>query len=262
MKVLISGQPKSGTTALFHSIKNGMGDGTVTFFEGAYSYEKAAAVESGKLLAKVLLNIHAIDIAARDVGLFDRHVLIVRDPRDQIISRFLYLMYHLSFVDDLDKRAVYLDAVRQKEQDPGSVSLMSLYRLQQQLEGKDPDELKGFMQRSFQRVILLADTFPEFFVLNYEDFVDAKLDALSGFLGFGVEPAEVAAQYSRVARTKSYGDWKNWFTEEDREELLDTTQPFMDRFGYADWSLNEPPRIDPRTGSDYILKLIDSRKSS
>ena len=85
-------------------------------------------------------------------------------------------------------------------------SLMSRYRLQQQLEGKDSDDITSFLQRSFQRVILLADTFPEFFILKYEDYVDANLDALADFLGFSVKPAEVADKFKCVARTKPYGD--------------------------------------------------------
>jgi hypothetical protein len=59
------------------------------------------------------------------------------------------------------------------------------------------------------------------------------------------------------ARTKSYGDWRNWFLEEDIRIFQPIYEPYMALMGYdsTDWALNPKPVIDPALASEYMQRL-------
>jgi hypothetical protein len=62
-----------------------------------------------------------------------------------------------------------------------------------------------------------------------------------------------------VIRTKSTGDWRHYFTEEDVKLLKRAYTPYMELIGYdfSDWDLNPNPVIE-RTR---ILIGIDAKYS-
>jgi len=59
------------------------------------------------------------------------------------------------------------------------------------------------------------------------------------------------------ARTKSYGDWRNWFTEEDVRIFEPLFAPYMELVGYeaTDWALAPEPVVDPATASRYMRRI-------
>src|SRR5690606_15023024 len=85
-KIVIAGQGKSGTAALFHKIRAAVPDSTRLLFEPrAYEPEP----DDGHVLAKVLIDPPGyVDFSTFEP--FDKKILIVRDPRDNLISRLLY----------------------------------------------------------------------------------------------------------------------------------------------------------------------------
>jgi hypothetical protein len=103
----------------------------------------------------------------------------------------------------------------------------------------------------------------QFHLLRYEDFVSGNIEALTGYLGFTVTSnVSVPEWIRRVGRTKSGGDWRNWFTGKDVEALRERCTPFLEFFGYPnDWELPRQRRIDPDHGSRYVSWIVELRRS-
>ena len=51
---------------------------------------------------------------------------------------------------------------------------------------------------------------------RYEDLLDGGWDGLESYLELELSvSAEVPEEYSRVVRSRGYGDWRHWLNEED-----------------------------------------------
>ena len=101
----------------------------------------------------------------------------------------------------------------------------------------------------------------DWFVFRYEDMIDKNVDALNNYLGFEIkDDAEIpqTTKKSKVARKKAYGDWRQWFTEEDVELYKPVYSPYMDTIGcdINDWALTPEPVISPEFSSLYVKGLI------
>jgi len=126
MKILISGLGKSGTTALFFRIKNSMPENTKTLFEPE-KYIPHAHDQNKAVLAKILLY-KPQEIDYESFSCFDKKILIIRDPRDRLISMLLYRAWN-SFYGDDHKVSKFLELLRKKELRPSSVSVLNILRM-------------------------------------------------------------------------------------------------------------------------------------
>jgi hypothetical protein len=106
---------------------------------------------------------------------------------------------------------------------------------------------------------------PDSYLYKYEDFVTGKYFPLEQYLGMSLTgAAEVPDVLKRVRRTKSYGDWRNWFTEEDVQVFKPLLSPWLGRYGYdADnWTLNQDPVIEREHCSEYFMCLVDEYRKN
>jgi hypothetical protein len=112
-------------------------------------------------------------------------------------------------------------------------------------------------QGNMQLIVDYFNRTSDIFLLKYEDFVDRKLDDLEKYLQLDIRwNNEVPEKHKRVIRTKSYGGWKDWFTESDVEYFKTIYQDYFDIFNYGDdWQLSQNPNIDPETSSKYVQRL-------
>ncbi len=258
MRVVVVGLGKSGTTALIYAIRAAMPAGTEVLFEP----HAFVAVREPNVAAKVLLNpMHPMDPAF--YRQFERIILLLRDPRDLLISKALYRIYGGTPLHaDREKLEEYVTLLRAKEKDPPSVPFLRIVALFQALNGRGPNPDAGVAKRlndlvSFQRA------FPECLVYRYEDLVEGRFDAVAGFLSLPAErmKPDVPATLRRVVRSRRAGNWRDWFTPEDVAHYRPLFAPFMNHYGYADdWTLNAAPRIDPKEGSEYVLRLARERR--
>ena len=110
--------------------------------------------------------------------------------------------------------------------------------------------------------ITFADTHPDLIQIRYEDLVDGNLASLSETLGLSLgSQADVGPELQRVVRTRSYGNWADWFTEADIELFRPLLQPYLDRhYPEADWNLKSVPRIAPEHASRYVLRILSDRR--
>jgi hypothetical protein len=67
-----------------------------------------------------------------------------------------------------------------------------------------------------------------------------------------------------VARKKAFGDWRNWFLEEDAEVFKPAYLPYMEAIGYdsSDWAVSAQPAIEPEFSSIYMKRLVRENTSN
>lgn len=257
MKILILGLPKTGTTALYAKIKNSISGEVECMFEPR-NYEKT---DSKDVLAKVLFS--TVETNYDSFLEFDKKIILVRDLRDWIISSALYgFSYGKKCFRDSEASLEILKLLRQKEKDPDSVSMVKLFNSIRFGPNSNFEINVNNRMLLLNRFIDFHDSNRDFFLLRYEDFIDGNLGDLEDYLGFKlVGSSDVGANLRRVVRTKGYGNWKNWFTDEDVNKFRPIFEVFMNRYGYLDdWKTNLVKKIDPEHCTVYALRNLNERR--
>ncbi len=255
MKIVIAGQGKSGTTALYSALKQSLPPTYTCLFE-PLTYTPAA--QDRFVLAKVQINeLAKID----DFESFDKKILIVRDPRDNLVSRLLYAIYNEQFIKDDEKVRFFIERLEQKRNAPSSISIVELLQVLKDLSGKD------ILGRFILRHELGSNFDPTgrgYFTYKYEHFVAGRYSGLEKYLGFNLSfDGNVDEAYSRVARTKSTGDWRNWFTEQDVEYFRPIYHEYLARYEYdLSWTLNPTPKILPKHSTEYVMRLVREARAA
>jgi len=245
--ILITGIPKTGSTALFYSIRSALPDNSNCVFEPSGSSALIPAKSSAPVLVKCFMKV------ASDFDHFNKKILIIRDPRDQIISQMLYRPFNLvvkKMITPENKLKSVIDhllfLLHEKEKNPHKIPVREIHEL------IIPKAI-GIPQERLMKYYLKHRNV---FVFKYEDFIDKKFDGLNRYLGLNVS-LEDNIPIKRVIRTKSYGNWKDWFTPSDIEYYQVLFEPYMKLFGYNNnWSLNPNPIIDPAMSSLYVEQLL------
>lgn len=265
MKVLIAGLAKTGTTALLYLIANSIGEETNVLME---PNECPADLESagGHIVAKILIR---PALKAGSFSRFDKKITLVRDPRDRIISELLYSQYHAEYIFDDDQVRLVVDILKQKEADPPSVSLRDIRATMMGAASglkKQVNIDREHVRRSVHWISWLDDyirTIPDGFLYKYEDFVSEKYRALEEHLGILMKgTATVPKNVERVARTKTFGGWRHWFTEEDVHDYQPILAPWLKRYGYdsENWTLASEPVIPAEHCSAYFIRLVEEQR--
>jgi hypothetical protein len=259
MNILIHGVGKTGTTALFYSIREALSGTVAELFEpaGQELFDAGLSAPADHVLAKVILR----ETIRVPYERFPWKIMTVRDPRDILISRLLYLVWHAGFRVDKDSMNAYLTLLRVKERDPRCVPLKDLFSAFAAFQRQHPyREYLQVLSGLARQQELLAGS--DFFVQRYEEFVEGRLKNLSVYLG-GLDPdhrVKVHSDVARVERRKGYGDWRHWLTPDDVSFFRPMLAPAMLALGYEDdWELSETPTIDSRYCSEYAMRLNAGR---
>lgn len=260
-RILLLGYAKSGTTALYSQIKKALGQATAGVFEPQDFAPVAAHLQDGApLLAKVLIPA-GMGFLDRLLEVFQKTVLLVRDPRDVLVSALLYGGgYEILWQRSAGEIAEALAWLERKQASPRSVPLLELFRHFRE-NFSEPAFFEEIRQLSGLFVELAGQ--PGFFVCRYEDFVQQRVEGLEAYLGLALRGhATVEADFQRVVRTRGSGSWRDWFTERDVAVFGPLLEEYLARFGYdpRDWALAPSPHIEPRHAAEYVKKLIAERR--
>ena len=186
---------------------------------------------------------------------FDRRVFVMRDPRDELISRLHFFI--LSHIDGSGYDPVacgrWLDLLRRKEAAPRSVPVKDLIAGRETIFGKGAIEDIGKNRNYFGFVSGLG---PRKLVLRYEDFVRGERAALAEYLGCDSVEDTVQPRFPHRRRTADAQNWRRYFTPEDVAHFRPEYEPVLAAAGYSDWTLDPVDRLDPETGSAYVERLI------
>ena len=269
MKILILGHGKSGTTVFLFKVAGGLPDcrafsgGDPGEHPGGYEnavYKYTYSERKGRTFD--LFADHDTEIS------YDRKIWMARDPRDIAVSEMLY-RWHKGHRGKTKQFQAHLELVQKKERDPRSIPLHILCRYighdHWPMSTEEVAELARFRyQRMYEFVKSLGE---DWFIFKYEDMIDKNLDRLHDYLGFEIkDDAEIplTTKKSKVARKKSYGEWRHWFTEEDVAFYRPIYLPYMEMIGYdcEDWALSPDPVIEPEFASLYIKGLVRQNSPS
>ena len=257
MKTLIKGIARSGTSALYFKLREVLPPATWCLFE-PHGLAQSELDGSPEVLAKIVVGSPDVDVT-RLHG-FDKKILIVRDPRDNLVSRLLYHPCGMATIrGDTAKVATFIDALRRKEADPHSLSMQALFDLVFRLSGLYRPDLAVEL---YPYALDFHRNNAGFFVYTYEDFIVGRYAAIENYLGIRLPAgeAEVSAQYEHVVRTKAAENWRHWFTADDVNYFRPRLEPYMAAYGYADnWTLAAEPRIDAAYSSDFVRRSVAMR---
>lgn len=219
--ILILGAAKSGTTALFYAIRSALTVGQGLKVEGNFEPVEASDIiqylqtsSDDVKLVKALLG----PILRRGSLLseqFDRRIVIYRDPRDNIVSRIVFILTRLFPLSEREKIAEVMALLRQKEQAPDSISIVSIVKELARLSGRT-DLLEQMRSNATLPALMKRKHGDQYFMMPYDDLVNENFSSLSTYLGFEVTGRfETDEKHAFVARTKTSGEWRNWFLDED-----------------------------------------------
>jgi len=256
LRVLIVGLPKSGTTILTYRISAALNNAKIFFEPGKqhgltdekihqdiYNYPVNKAVAKSLFIPAAGYDIQKIE------KFYDKKIWIYRDPRDWIISRFLYKWKNL----DNMQITKFCDKLKEKEENPERLAFHALMT---------PSFIDMSIFNYEKLVEVLQNLSDDWHIVKYEDFVDNKNDALNTYLNVQLDPTvEVAKKYNRVVRSKSYGNWKTWFNIHDIRFFRAKINHILKALNYKpiDWSFDNPEKIDSNLGSEYVKKLHSSK---
>jgi hypothetical protein len=274
VKIVIFGLGRTGTSALFYKIKEALPRNTVCLFEPKTSKAPRVWLQSAALtarfgtrphwLAKVLPFGEQVTADAAGFEHFDKQILTVRDPRDQMISLVLYQIYDVQADCREAMARVMLSALRAKEASPRAVPFLHLVDAYNSLSGSA--DRRSWLDRYKMHAV---DTPMQFHakrvalhLFSYDDLMAKRFDGLADYLGVPIANTspEVDKGVRRVARTRGSGSWRHWFTPEDVQQLRPVLQPYLDQyFPGSDWTLDPDPVVNPAHSSLYVERLLAER---
>ncbi|WP_444888154.1 sulfotransferase domain-containing protein [Microbulbifer sp. JMSA008] len=277
MRILIYGLSKSGTTFLHTIIKNSMEEylreNVQEVFEPFDIQMKAGVIQYVKEGISKTVKSHENEIVKTllDSGItpkqilahqnfYDKKIFIVRDPRDRFISQILY-RWHWAHRPDKVKFERTLRLVRYKELNPKDIPATFLFN-------QNPNfypVFSGKMSDTYLRALrFLKRASKDWLILKYEDLIDGNVEKLQDYLSFPIlKNISVDENHKGVVRSKAYGNWRKWYTDEDVVFFKPIFKRYMHylKYDFSDWQLEYPESLPKEHGSEYMLKISSKEKS-
>jgi predicted DNA-binding protein YlxM (UPF0122 family) len=279
-KIVIYGQYKTGTTACFFKIRNSLKSAPREIFEKP-EFIPDPMDKTRPVLAKVIIpakpeNFIRFDMVLsqkeleekaeegiRSFSNFDKQILLIRDPRDRLISGILFLTQeHPEIYKNKKVLDQTLDLIRKKENSPSSVSLLEILNHVLIGSGKPArSRISEQIKNQHDWIFNFERKLKNFVKYRYEDMIIDNDHQVEKYLGFNIQKnVTVNKDFDFVTRTKDSGSWHSWFTEEDVEFFKPVMHDYIHHFGYDEqWKLNAHQQINPEHGSRYVERIINRR---
>jgi hypothetical protein len=262
IQALVIGSSKTGTTVISKSIQHSIPDAYYYMEPKVISEIENLSTSKQPLVVKILYDHwHNRPNLLKAIALSEiefkpnAKVAIVRDPKDTMISRMMYLTY--TFIingakrDQVDR---WLDCVRRKESAPESLSITRMFQ-EMSMIFNVKRELKEAVEYEVKYLNWLSSHRENFFVIRYEDFIAENISGLENHLGIRLSGSRDIGPYNRVQRTKKSGNWKTLMLLEDINLIRKDFGSILENHGYDDWSLSEKSQLDPIHGTQYIQRI-------
>lgn len=262
---LVVGRAKTGTTAISKALQNSLNNSAYHFEPQSLDFfNRGSHLSSDKpQVIKVIYenlgqeyNFCEKIVRNETNTCLEKTIAIVRDPRDEFLSRLLYSVYpHM--MSGLYRRSdfdSFVSLIKRKESSPKSVSFFDLVDELNGITGKNL--LFSFKKSYLDYVSFLNRNKNHFFRYKYEDFIRNDAVALSRYLGFSLSANRSVGKYKRVKRSSSFDNWKSYCLDTDLVILKKELGDIIESLGYTDWILCRNPKMLASEGSVYVRKLI------
>jgi len=265
LKILVVGKAKTGTTYLSKLIQHSLPDCRYQMEpkDPKFLFDLYADESNDNLVTKIIFehwdkspNVRMAMLMDELPFVYNKKILIVRDPRDELVSRLLYIVKPLKDQGKLTGESLteWLGVLNRKEESPGEVSLDYMITSLDRIFGTS--FLDAFTRHLTSFSAFFRAKPRSLFAIRYEDVVDGKLDRLEEYLDFKIQgDVQHDAYIKQTKRSGGYGDWRRFFTQEDVENLAPIMQEYMSQIGYSDWNLDTVEKLDSRTVSEYVKSL-------
>ncbi len=242
MKVLVVGAAKTGTTIISKTIQGSLKN---AFFhmepKDPSFFMRDSSVDQEARVVKVIFehwnstpNLRKAVIANELPFKFDRIVMIIRDPRDEMLSRVMYFVYPWlsanGYRGNETKVENWLSFIEQVERTPANYSFKKIVSFMNQNfsvslfgEVKAMNKYRVFCEEMKSKVQLV----------RYEDFVVGDYSVIESYLEFPLV-------------TKNFGKYLG---------------EMMEKQGYIDWEFKPTRTLPSDSYSGYLRRVVaDYRK--
>jgi hypothetical protein len=276
--VLVMGIAKTGTTFLAKSVQRSLEQGwsrscALGFEPKRVGYFEAEAHRSadGPLVVKLIHehwdarpNLREAILAGELALRFDRIVFIVRDPRDELISRLMYLLYVAVAENGFDKGKcdAWRAVIAAKEKDPQGMGLFDLTGEFRKIfggHGMRPASVPQAARRvrRYWRLVERHGRRESAACIRYEDLIAGRVDALTDFLGVPLTAQREMGPHDRVRRSETAGNWATFMTPGDLDILRPHFGEMMAGHGYDDWQLTPADRLPSGPYTEYLDRIAE-----
>jgi hypothetical protein len=264
--ILILGAAKSGTTALFYAIRNALISTHGLQIDGLFEPRSSEVVEyylktdDDVYLVKALLG--PVSRWKKDIKpWFSKKIIIYRDPRDNIVSRLVFMLTNFVSPSEKDKISQLVSIFENKERNPESISILNMVEAISEIVGRK-NISESLRSNALLPAAMAKDESAKYFMMPYTDLIESRFGDLGAYLDLEIDPSfEVGSKHSFVARTKGAGDWKNWFLDDDIKFFVTSVADDYRLLGFEhDEVANETKFISPTTCSEYVQGQFDFRE--
>lgn len=265
MKVLVVGAAKTGTTIISKTIQNSLQD---AYFhmepQDAAFFMEGALMDRYSRVVKIIFehwsqrpNLRKAIIANELPFQFDKTVVIIRDPRDEMLSRVMYFVYpwleENGYKGNESQVDSWLKFIEQVERNPSAYSFKQII---------------AFLHENFS-VSVFSTTHPlavyrdfceevkkDACLVRYEDFILGNYEALEKYLGVSLATESGLDYQHRTRRSAAFNNWKPLFKEEDNEYFRNHLGGVMEKQGYTDWNLEPVSMLPSDNYSGYLWRIV------
>lgn len=200
------------------------------------------------LVAKVVLDAHHAEVDYRGFKKLDTHVRLIRDPRDQLISAFLFGIHGRPQREFNE----CMQLLRRKEQSPSRYPFWQLV-----LDTHVGLSREALVEQIALRRRLIDDSYfanNQILTYRYEQLINQQYVELESYLGFSlVKEPQIPNRHSYAKRAAVQEQWKHWFTDEDVVFFEPLLSSWLRRFDYVDeWALHRHQRIKSIHCSEFV----------
>jgi len=255
MRILIAGQPRTGTSALLCKLHSTLAQDHDAWYEPKEG-DMVKFAHNKNVIIKLVLMPHWFNHVRPEQ--FEKQLLIIRDPRDTIISALLWWVSLSNWHRDEKRVAAFIELLKEKEATPSAVPFLELVHLWTRFEGKS--FLKMYAEQ-LKHALAWHNQHDTCYVFRYVDLVEGRVADLGAFLGIDLSPETETAHFLRWhGRTKAYGNWRHWFTAEDVIFFQAFFESFHRQYDMGEsWDLAAEQRIPADHGSDFLRILLQEK---
>jgi hypothetical protein len=260
--ILITGVPKSGTTALYAAYAAKFSRTGFSFLEPSISHQdQLADLARGSRFDLIVKTVLSEDIRPAFLASFDHVVATLRDPRDVVVSwlPFRAVSNPRYYTNDALLSDIK-EAFQHKAAKSDSVDVTAIEEIYRQ--HRVPIFSPTDYAVSYKRLLALRETRPVL-IQRFEEFTRSgrSSDSTPDELAFQLRP--LTGEISVNQRSGSSGEWKKWFSKRDADRYRPHLAPMIDKFGYEPWTEHAEilDEIDPEHYSIYLEKALNKRKA-
>jgi len=257
-RILIVSLARCGSSAIYELVKKNLSKDCTSFFEPTYdifiNQVLPCLEQNNDTCAKVILRPY-LAFEKRFEDKFNHVIGLVRDPRDNLISRLLFRMVSPAFVENGRVYEELLPLFEQKVENPDSISVCELFKRMEKTKLMEP-MIENRVRQNLDLFMHWHSNCKICTIYKYEEFIRGCFEKISFMIGsthFSTNFNEVVNP--SIRRSAKFGEWRQWFTQSDIEFLRPRFNKYMDVYGYEDdWALEENQSISHETSIDYIRK--------